>query len=83
MLHTKLRGNRSTCSGKIFEGVYHIWAWRSSWTVPSNNENIISVSVFLESLITTNYFCYISYVIVSLNKITGAKSFVILNTIIR
>ena len=33
MLHTKFRGNRPARSEKkIFKGMYHIWAWRPSWS---------------------------------------------------
>ena len=33
MLHIKFRENRSASSGaEDFEGFYHIWAWRPSWS---------------------------------------------------
>ena len=34
MLHTKFRENWPTGSGEVdlFQGFYHIWAWRPSWS---------------------------------------------------
>ena len=33
MLHTKFRENRFAGSGEEdFEGFYHIWTWRQSWS---------------------------------------------------
>ena len=43
MLHTKFRENRPAGSGdKIFEGFYHIWAWRPSWScfIPPNSSRL-------------------------------------------
>ena len=43
MLHTKFRGNRSSSSGKEdFEGFYHIWAWRPSWSCDPDAANKLS-----------------------------------------
>ena len=33
MLHAKFQDHRTSGSGKIFKGFYHIWAWWPSWSV--------------------------------------------------
>ena len=44
MLHTKLRGNRSTGSReKDFEGFCHIWAWWPSWSCDQHHFNKFSI----------------------------------------
>ena len=43
MLHTKFRENRPAGSGEEdFEGFYHIWAWRPSWSGDPDVANKIS-----------------------------------------
>ena len=42
MLHTKFRENRPASSGNRFLGLYHIWAWRPSWSCDPNAANKIS-----------------------------------------
>ena len=39
MLHTKFRGNRPAGSGEDFDGFYHIWAWRPSWSCDPDTAN--------------------------------------------
>ena len=39
MLHTEFRGNLSTGSSEDFEGFYHIWAWRPSWSCDLDTTN--------------------------------------------
>ena len=37
MLHAMFHGNRPACSGEVFEGFYHTWAWRSlSFPLPKD-----------------------------------------------
>ena len=43
MLHTKFRENRPAGSGEEdFEGFYHIWAWRTSWSCDPDAANKLS-----------------------------------------
>ena len=43
MLHTKFRENLPAGSGQdIFEGFYHIWAWRPSWSCDPDAANNLS-----------------------------------------
>ena len=43
MLHTKFRENRPSGSGEEdFEGFYHIWAWRPSWSCDPDAANKLS-----------------------------------------
>ena len=43
MLHTKFRGNRPAGSiEEDFEGFYHIWAWRPSWSCDPDAVNKVS-----------------------------------------
>ena len=43
MLHTKFHGNRSTGSGEEdFEGFYHLWVWRPSWSCDPDTANKLS-----------------------------------------
>ena len=43
MLNTKFRENRPPdLEKKIFEGFYHIWAWRPSWSCDPDAENKLS-----------------------------------------
>ena len=40
MLLTKFRGNRATVPEKqIYEGFYHIWTWRPSWSCDQHAAN--------------------------------------------
>ena len=39
MIHTKFRGNQSTGSGEDFEGFYHKWALRPSWSCARDDAN--------------------------------------------
>ena len=32
MQHTKVQYHRTLGSGEVFEGLYHIWTWRTSWS---------------------------------------------------
>ena len=41
MLHTKFQSHRP--EKNIFEGFYHIWAWRSSWLCDLDHLNIFFV----------------------------------------
>ena len=46
MLQTKFRENRSpVLEKKIFEGVYHIWAWRPPWSCDPDAANKISFTL--------------------------------------
>ena len=42
MLHTKFHENQPVGSGEDFEGFYHIWAWRPSWSCDKDNVNTFS-----------------------------------------
>ena len=43
MLHTMFHGNRPAGSGEEdFEGFYHIWAWRPSWSCDPDAANKLS-----------------------------------------
>ena len=52
MLHTKFRENRPAGSGgEDFEGFYHIWAWRPSWSCHHHHVNKFSFSLYLKAFI--------------------------------
>ena len=36
---------------KIFEGFYHIWAWRPSWSCDQDHVNIFFISLYLKAFI--------------------------------
>ena len=36
---------------KIFEGFYHIWAWRPSWSCDQDHVNKFFISLYLKALI--------------------------------
>ena len=48
MFNAKFRGNRSTWSGDDFEGFYHVWAWRSSWSCYPDAANKLSFPLSME-----------------------------------
>ena len=39
MLHTKSQGHPPSSSGDDFQGFYHIWAWRPSWSCDQDHLN--------------------------------------------
>ena len=54
MLHTKFRGNRMPGSGEeVFEGYYHIWAWRPSWSCDQHHVNkiFLYLKAFIQNLV--------------------------------
>ena len=42
MLHNKFLGNSPPVMEKNFEGFYHIWAWRPSWSCDPDATNKLS-----------------------------------------
>ena len=43
MLHAKFRGDRPADSGEdFFKVLYHIWAWRASWSCDPDDANNFS-----------------------------------------
>ena len=53
MLQTKFRENQPTGSGEDFEGFYHIWACRPSWSCDQNQQIFISLylKAFIQNLV--------------------------------
>ena len=46
MLHTKIRGNWPAGSRvEDFKGLYHIWAWRPSWSCDPDAANKLSFTL--------------------------------------
>ena len=54
MLHTKFRGNRPAGSREDFEGFYHIWAWRPSWSCDQHHVikfSFLYLKAFIQNLV--------------------------------
>ena len=49
MLQAKFRGNRTIGSGEDFNGFYHIWAWRPSWSCDPDAVNKLSFPLSKEA----------------------------------
>ena len=50
MIHAKFQDHRTSGSGEeYFKGVYHIWAWRSSWSYDLDHLYKLSFSLLKEA----------------------------------